>query len=81
MVNIKKFALRIGDNIKVISGSDKDKIGEITKIYPKTGRIIIKGINFKFKHIKPNKENEVGEIKRIEVPIHHSNVKLIENES
>ena len=81
MVNIKKFVLRIGDNIKVISGSDKDKIGEITKIYPKTGKIIVKGINFKFKHIKPNKENEVGEIKRVEVPIHHSNVKLIENES
>ena len=81
MVNIKKFVLRIGDNIKVISGSDKDKIGEITKIYPKTGKIIVKGINFKFKHIKPNKENEVGEIKRVEAPIHHSNVKLIENES
>ena len=81
MVNIKKFVLRIGDNIKVISGSDKDKIGEITEIYPKTGKIIVKGINFKFKHIKPNKENEVGEIKRVEVPIHHSNVKLIENES
>lgn len=81
MVNIKKFALRIGDNIKVISGSDKDKIGEITKIYPRTGKIIVKGINFKFKHLKPNKENEVGEIKRIEAPIHHSNVKLIENES
>ena len=81
MVNIKKFVLRIGDNVKVISGSDKDKIGEITEIYPKTGKIIVKGINFKFKHIKPNKENEVGEIKRVEVPIHHSNVKLIENES
>jgi len=81
MVNLKKFALKIGDNIKVISGSDKDKMGEITKIYPKTGKIIVKGINFKFKHIKPNKENEVGEIKRLEAPIHHSNVKLIENES
>ena len=81
MVNLKKFVLRIGDNIKVISGSDKDKMGEITKIYPKTGKIIVKGINFKFKHIKPNKENEVGEIKRLEAPIHHSNVKLIENES
>jgi len=81
MVNLKKFVLKIGDNIKVISGSDKDKMGEITKIYPKTGKIIVKGINFKFKHIKPNKENEVGEIKRLEAPIHHSNVKLIENES
>jgi len=81
MVSLKKFVLKIGDNIKVISGSDKDKMGEITKIYPKTGKIIVKGINFKFKHIKPNKENEVGEIKRLEAPIHHSNVKLIENES
>jgi len=81
MVNIKKFILRIGDNVKVISGSEKNKMGEITKIYPKTGKIIVKGINFKFKHIKPNKENEVGEIKKLETPIHHSNVKLIENES
>ena len=81
MVNNKKLAFRIGDNIKVISGSDKDKIGKITKIYPKTGKILVKGINFKFKHIKPNKENEVGEIKRLESPIHHSNVKLIGNES
>jgi len=81
MVNIKKFVLRIGDNVKVISGSEKNKMGEITKIYPKTGKIIVKGINFKFKHIKPNKENEVGEIKKLETPIHHSNVKLIENES
>lgn len=81
MVTIKKFVLRIGDNVKVISGSEKNKMGEITKIYPKTGKIIVKGINFKFKHIKPNKENEVGEIKKLETPIHHSNVKLIENES
>jgi ribosomal protein L24 len=35
-----------------------------------------KGINFKFKHVKPNTENEIGEIKQFEAPIHHSNVKL-----
>ena len=34
-------------------------------------------INFKFKHIKPNTESDVGEIKQFEAPIHHSNVKLI----
>jgi ribosomal protein L24 len=34
-----------------------------------------KGINFKFKHV-PNTENEIGEIKQFEAPIHHSNVKL-----
>ena len=40
------------------------------------GKIIVKGINFKFKHVKPNTENEIGEIKQFEAPIHHSNVKL-----
>lgn len=39
-------------------------------------KIVVKGINFKFKHVKPNTENEIGEIKQFEAPIHHSNVKL-----
>ncbi len=73
----KNLHVKIGDNVKVISGFDKNKTGEITKIYKNTGKILVKGINFKFKHIKPNTENEVGEIKQFEAPIHHSNVKLI----
>ena len=73
----KNLHVKIGDNVKVISGFDKNKTGEITKIYKNTGKILVKGVNFKFKHIKPNTENEVGEIKQFEAPIHHSNVKLI----
>lgn len=73
----KNLHVKIGDTVKVISGFDKNKTGEITKIYKNTGKILVKGINFKFKHIKPNTENEVGEIKQFEAPIHHSNVKLI----
>ena len=72
----QKIHIKIGDNVKVISGFNKNKTGEVIKIYRKTGKILVKGINFKFKHIKPNTENEVGEIKQIEAPIHHSNVKL-----
>jgi len=48
----------------------------VVKIYRNSGKILVKGINFKFKHIKPNTDNEIGEIKQIEAPIHHSNVKL-----
>nr|AIR75497.1 ribosomal protein L24 [Cyclotella sp. L04_2] len=73
----KNLHVKIGDSVKVISGFDKNKTGEITKIYKTTGKILVKGVNFKFKHIKPNTENEVGEIKQFEAPIHHSNVKLI----
>ena len=77
MSNDKKIHVKIGDNVKIISGFDKNKTGEITKIYRNTGKILVKGINFKFKHIKPNNESDVGEIKQFEAPIHHSNVKLI----
>jgi large subunit ribosomal protein L24 len=73
----KNLHVKIGDTVKVISGFNKNKTGEITKIYKNTGKIIVKGVNFKFKHIKPNTENDVGEIKQFEAPIHHSNVKLI----
>jgi large subunit ribosomal protein L24 len=75
----KKIPLKIGDKVKIISGFYKEKEGEITKLIRSNGKIIVKGINFKVKHIKPNKQNEVGEIKQIESPIHHSNVKILKN--
>ena len=73
----KNLHVKIGDTVKVISGFNKNKTGEIIKIYKNTGKVLVKGINFKFKHIKPSTENDVGEIKQFEAPIHHSNVKLI----
>ena len=76
MQNKAKMHVKIGDNVKVISGFDKNKTGKVTKINRNTGKIIVKGVNFKFKHVKPNTENEVGEIKQFEAPIHHSNVRI-----
>ena len=72
----QKLHVKVGDSVTVISGFHKNEIGEVIKINKKTGKLIVKGINFKFKHIKPNTENEIGEIKQFEAPIHHSNVKL-----
>jgi large subunit ribosomal protein L24 len=72
----KKLHVKVGDMVTVISGFHQNEVGEVLKIDRKTGKIIVKGINFKFKHIKPNTENEIGEIKQFEAPIHHSNVKL-----
>ena len=72
----QKLHVKIGDIVTVISGFHKNETGEVQKINQKTGKILVKGINFKFKHVKPNTENEIGEIKKFEAPIHHSNVKL-----
>nr|UQS76303.1 ribosomal protein L24 [Haslea ostrearia] len=75
-----KMPIKMGDNVIIISGFHKNETGEVIKINHRTGKIIVKGINFKFKHVKPNTENEIGEIKQFEAPIHHSNVTLKLNE-
>ena len=71
-----KVHVKIGDIVRIISGFHKNETGEVLKINRKTGKLLIKGINFKFKHIKPTAENEIGEIKQFEAPIDSSNVKL-----
>lgn len=76
MLKEQKLHVKIGDMVKIISGFYKNEIGEVIKINRRSGKIVVKGINFKFKHFKPNTENEIGEIKQFEAPIHHSNVKL-----
>lgn len=76
MIKESKVYIKIGDNVRIISGFHKNETGQVLSINKKTGKIIVKGINFKFKHIKPRTENEIGEIKQFEAPIHHSNVKL-----
>jgi|TARA_B110000240_G_scaffold131930_1_gene146456 large subunit ribosomal protein L24 len=76
MMKQQKMHVGIGDTVTIISGFHKNETGEVISINKKTGKIIVKGVNFKFKHIKPRSENEVGEIKQFEAPIHHSNVKL-----
>jgi large subunit ribosomal protein L24 len=76
MLKKQKMHIKIGDTVTIISGFHKNETGKVIQINLKTGKIIVEGINFKFKHIKPNTENEIGEIKQFEAPIHHSNVKL-----
>ena len=76
MIKQYKMHVRVGDNVTIISGFHKNETGEVIRVNKNTGKIIVKGVNFKFKHIKPRTENEIGEIKQFEAPIHHSNVKL-----
>jgi large subunit ribosomal protein L24 len=68
--------LRVGDNVKVIAGKDKGKTGLIKTIDQKKGKVLIEGLNLKFKHTKPSQSNEEGSIQQIEAPLAISNVNL-----
>ena len=69
--------LKKGTQVKVISGKDKGKTGEILEINRKLNKIKIKAINMIKRHTKPTKENKGGIISK-ESFIHQSNVKNID---
>ncbi|RKY95216.1 MAG: 50S ribosomal protein L24 [Ignavibacteriae bacterium] len=70
--------IRKNDNIVVIAGNDRGKTGKVLKVYPKTSRIIIEGINLRKRHTKPNQKNPQGGILEKEAPIHVSNVMILD---
>ena len=65
--------LKKGTQVKVITGKDKGKTGEILEIDRKKNRVKIKSINIIKKHLKPTKENKGGIISK-ENYIHQSNI-------
>ena len=69
--------LKKGLQVKIISGKDKGKTGEILEINRKDKKLKIKSINMIKKHLKPTKENKGGIITK-ENFIHISNVKNID---
>ena len=69
--------LKKGTQVKIISGKDKGKTGEILEINRKLEKVKIKSINMIKKHLKPTKENKGGIISK-ENFIHLSNVKNID---
>jgi large subunit ribosomal protein L24 len=69
-----RMHVKKGDTVQVVSGSDKGKVGEVLKTFPKKSQVIVKGVNIKTKHVKPQQEGESGQISTFEAPIHSSNV-------
>ena len=71
-MNLKK-----GIQVKILTGKDKGKTGEILEINRKLNKVKIKAIGMVKKHLKPTKENKGGIISK-ESFIHQSNVKNID---
>lgn len=71
-MNTIKF--KKNDEVIVIAGKEKGKIGRIESINHKTERVIVKDINMVTKHNKPNQQNTEGSITTKEAPIHVSNI-------
>jgi len=70
-----------GDTVRVVRGDDKGKEGKVLRVYTKTGRITIDGVNIVKRHRKARRAEEQSEIVDFPAPIHASNVMLIDPKS
>ncbi len=70
-----------GDTVRVMRGEEAGKEGKIIRVYPKTGRITIEGINIVKRHRKARRAEEQSQIMEMAAPIHHSNVMLLDPKS
>lgn len=48
----------------MIAGADKGKVGEIVQVFPKTGKVVVEGVNMVTKHMKPRAQGETGSIEK-----------------
>lgn len=65
--------IRKGDLVKIISGDEAGKTGKIKSVLRQKGKIVVEGINFVLKHLKPDKANPKGGRIHIEAAIAASN--------
>lgn len=70
--------LKKGDNVIVITGKDKGKKGKIVRVLVKQNKVVVGGLNMMKKHQRPRKSDEKGTIKNIEMPLHASNVMILD---
>ena len=73
--------IKVGDNVRVITGSNKGKEGIVLKLFRNEDSVLVDGVNIIRKHVKLNRTNESGGILEVEAPIHISNVKLVTKET
>ncbi|HWP02781.1 MAG TPA: 50S ribosomal protein L24 [Gemmatimonadaceae bacterium] len=67
-----------GDIVRVVRGDDRGKEGKVLRVYPKTGRVTVEGVNIVKRHRRARRAEEKSEIIDMPAPIHHSNVMLLD---
>jgi large subunit ribosomal protein L24 len=81
--NSKRMKVHVskGDTVRVMRGEDKGKEGKVIRVFLKTGRVLIEGINLVKMHRKARTAEEQSGIREAPAPLHSSNVMLLDPKS
>ena len=71
------MTVKKGDNVVVITGKDKGKIGKVLEVFPKDNKVLVDGVNIVTKHKKARTQQEKSEIVKKAAPFEASNVLVV----
>lgn len=71
--------IRRDDNVMLIAGKDRGKSGKVRRVFPKTQRVVVEGLNMIKRHSRARRGTRQAGIIELEAPIHSSNVMLVCN--
>jgi len=63
-----------GDMVKIITGDDRGKTGEVMAVYPSRNKVLVQGVNRVYRHLRPSRKHPQGGRIQKEMPVHISNV-------
>eukprot|EP00929_Paragymnodinium_shiwhaense_P043867 TRINITY_DN2252_c0_g2_i3.p2 TRINITY_DN2252_c0_g2~~TRINITY_DN2252_c0_g2_i3.p2 ORF type:complete len:324 (+),score=85.42 TRINITY_DN2252_c0_g2_i3:101-973(+) len=69
-----RMHVKAGDVVQVCKGKDKGKVSTVLRVFRKWNRVLCLGVNYCIKHVRPQREDEVGQRVQVEAPMHSSNV-------
>jgi large subunit ribosomal protein L24 len=70
-----------GDVVIVIAGNDKGRTGEVREVFRADNRVVVEGVNMRWKHKRATQKNPKGERVQEACSIHASNVQLVDADS
>ena len=73
--------VRKGDQVIVVAGADKGRTGRVLNVDRRKSRVLVEGVNMKWKHVRPSQENPQGGRIQREYPVHSSNVAFLDPET
>jgi large subunit ribosomal protein L24 len=71
--------IRKDDRVVVLVGKDKGRQGQVVRVFPKEGRLVVAGVNMVKRHTRPSQGDPQGGIKHKEASVHVSNVAIVDS--
>jgi len=70
--------IKKNDRVIVLTGKDKGRQGNVVRVFPSEGRLIVSGVNMVKRHTRPSQADPQGGIRHKEATLHVSNVALVD---